>query len=164
MGLIPLLDDQYIWFFQFNSSLHQLFDNKPETIGQFMTDKVINYPKEFKSAIKNTNFNEVFLWVSKRMDLLPSFHKNNLALIGDAAHPLLAFTSQGANSAIEDALCLASLLSEQKPEETFENVFKDYYVKRKVFIQKYINEGDELVSNFLEMKTSQEFKIPLAIH
>jgi hypothetical protein len=33
-----------------------------------------------------------------------------------------------------------------------------------VFIQKYINDGDELVRNFLEMKTSQEFKIPLAIH
>ena len=164
MGLIPMLDDQYIWFFQFNSSLHQLSDNKPETISQFMTERTLNFPSQFKSAIRNTNFNQVFLWVSKRMDLLPSFHKNNLALIGNAAHPLLAFTSQGANSAIEDALCLASLLSEQKPEESIENVFEDYYAKRKIFIQKYIKEGDELVSNFLEMKTSQEFKIPLAIH
>ena len=87
-----------------------------------------------------------------------------MVLVGDAAHPLLAFTSQGANSAIEDALCLASLLSEQKPEEKFENVFEDYYAKRKEFIQKYINVGDELVRDFLEMKTSDEFKIPLAIH
>jgi 2-polyprenyl-6-methoxyphenol hydroxylase-like FAD-dependent oxidoreductase len=164
MGLIPLLEDQYIWFFQFNSSLHQICENKPEIIQQFMTDRVINYPKAFQSAIKNTNFNNAFLWVSKRMDLLPAFHKNNLALIGDAAHPLLAFTSQGANSAIEDALCLASLLSEQKPEMPFENVFDNYYAKRKVFIQKYINEGDELVRNFLEMKTSNEYIIPLAIH
>jgi 2-polyprenyl-6-methoxyphenol hydroxylase-like FAD-dependent oxidoreductase len=164
MGLIPLLEDQYIWFFQFNSSLHQISENKPEIIQQFMTDRVINYPKEFQSAIKNTNFNKTFLWVSKRMDLLPKFHKNNMVLVGDAAHPLLAFTSQGANSAIEDALCLASLLSKQKPEETFENVFEDYYAKRKVFIQKYINEGDELIRDFLEMKTSNEYKIPLAIH
>jgi 2-polyprenyl-6-methoxyphenol hydroxylase-like FAD-dependent oxidoreductase len=87
-----------------------------------------------------------------------------MVLVGDAAHPLLAFTSQGANSAIEDALCLASLLSKQKPEETFENVFEDYYAKRKVFIQKYINEGDELIRDFLEMKTSNEYIIPLAIH
>ena len=164
MGLIPLLDNHYIWFFQFNSKLHQLSENRPEIIQQFMTDRVVNYPKEFQKAIKKTDFNNVFLWVSKRLDLLPKFHKNNMVLVGDAAHPLLAFTSQGANSAIEDALCLASLLSKQKPEETFENVFEDYYAKRKVFIQKYINEGDELIRNFLEMKTSNEYKIPLAIH
>lgn len=164
MGLIPLLDNHYIWFFQFNSTLHQLSENRPENIQQFMTDRVVNYPKEFQKAIKKTDFNNVFLWVSKRLDLLPKFHNNNMVLIGDAAHPLLAFTSQGANSAIEDALCLASLLSEQKPEETFENVFEDYYAKRKDFIQKYINEGDELIRDFLEMKTSNEYKIPLAIH
>ncbi len=164
MGLIPLLDNHYIWFFQFNSTLHQLSENRPEIIQQFMSDRVVNFPNEFQSAIKNTNFNHVFLWVSKRLDLLPAFHKNNMVLIGDAAHPLLAFTSQGANSAIEDALCLASLLSEQKPEETLENVFENYYAKRNVFIQKYIKEGDELVRNFLDMKTSHEYIIPLAIH
>ena len=129
-----------------------------------MTDRVVNYPKEFQKAIKKTDFNNVFLWVSKRLDLLPKFHNNNMVLIGDAAHPLLAFTSQGANSAIEDAVCLASLLSKQKPEVTFENVFEDYYAKRKDFIQKYIHEGDELIMDFLEMKTSNEYKIPLAIH
>ena len=164
MGLIPLLDNHYIWFFQCNSTLHQLSENRPENIQQFMTDRVVNYPKEFQKAIKKTDFNNVFLWVSKRLDLLPKFHNNNMVLIGDAAHPLLAFTSQGANSAIEDALCLASLLSKQKPEVTFENVFEDYYAKRKDVIQKYINEGDELIRDFLEMKTSNEYKIPLAIH
>ncbi len=164
MGLIPLLDNHYIWFFQFNSTLHQLSENRPENIQKFMTDRVVNYPKEFQKAIKKTDFNNVFLWVSKRLDLLPKFHNNNMVLIGDAAHPLLAFTSQGANSAIEDALCLASLLSKQKPEEPFENVFEDYYAKRKDFIQKYIHEGDELIRDFLEMKTSNEYKIPLAIH
>ena len=164
MGLIPLLDNHYIWFFQFNSTLHQLSENRPENIQQFMTDRVVNYPKEFQKAIKKTDFNNVFLWVSKRLDLLPKFHNNNMVLIGDAAHPLLAFTSQGANSAIEDAVCLASLLSKQKPEVTFENIFEDYYAKRKDFIQKYIHEGDELIMDFLEMKTSNEYKIPLAIH
>ena len=164
MGLIPLLDNHYIWFFQFNSTLHQLSENRPENIQKFMTDRVVNYPKEFQKAIKKTDFNNVFLWVSKRLDLLPKFHNNNMVLIGDAAHPLLAFTSQGANSAIEDAVCLASLLSKQKPEVTFENVFEDYYAKRKDFIQKYIHEGDELIMDFLEMKTSNEYKIPLAIH
>ena len=40
----------------------------------------------------------------------------------------------------------------------------DLRKKSKEFIQKYINVGDELVRDFLEMKTSDEFKIPLAIH
>jgi putative protein-disulfide isomerase len=41
MGLIPLLDNHYIWFFQFNSTLHQLSENRPENIQKFMTDRVV---------------------------------------------------------------------------------------------------------------------------
>ncbi len=34
----------------------------------------------------------------------------NVALLGDAAHPLLPFTSQGVNLALEDACLLRDLL------------------------------------------------------
>jgi salicylate hydroxylase len=37
-----------------------------------------------------------------------------LALIGDAAHPMLPFTAQGANQAIEDAAALATCLAQRR--------------------------------------------------
>lgn len=41
---------------------------------------------------------------------LRKWHTNRLVLLGDAAHPMLPLLGQGANSAIEDAMALATLL------------------------------------------------------
>ena len=44
------------------------------------------------------------------------FAKGRIALLGDAAHPVLPFLAQGAALAIEDAATLACLLRESKPD------------------------------------------------
>jgi salicylate hydroxylase len=41
----------------------------------------------------------------------PRLDVPRVALIGDAAHPMLPFVAQGANQAIEDALALAACLA-----------------------------------------------------
>lgn len=164
LGLIPLTDNQYIWFFQLNPKILVMPDKNAKAIENFMKECVKKYPKEFQEAINQTNFEHVFSWHSQRLDLLPKFHHNNLALIGDAAHPLIAFTSQGANSAIEDAVTLSSLLSHQRSNESLEQIFENFYSIRKDLLTKYIQEGDELVEHFLMMSTNQAFKIPLAVH
>jgi salicylate hydroxylase len=50
----------------------------------------------------------VGLWGLFRHPVAPVWHKDNVALLGDAAHPTLPFMAQGANMALEDAwvLCL----------------------------------------------------------
>jgi salicylate hydroxylase len=50
----------------------------------------------------------VGLWGLFRHPVAPVWHKGNVALLGDAAHPTLPFMAQGANMALEDAwvLCL----------------------------------------------------------
>ncbi len=164
MGLIPLGGGDYIWFIQFNNATHPLNERDPESIKKYALDTVKNYPMEFQNVVKFSDPAKSVLWVAKRMDLLPSFHSSNLVLAGDAAHPLIAFTSQGANSALEDISCLLSHLSNQSENQTFEDVFDQYYQDRKDQIQFYINEGDDLVKDFLNLTNVEQLKIPISLH
>lgn len=163
MGLIPLGKGKFIWFLQFNGHEHPLPDTQPATIARFVSETVAMYPAVFQRIVAASDFNDAFLWKSHRMDLLPSFHHDNMVLAGDAAHPLLALTSQGANSALEDAAILVSLLSQQTPEQTLEDVFTQYYNSRKETIQYYIEEGDVLLQEFLNTAPKCTIRLPLAI-
>ena len=48
-------------------------------------------------------------WGLFRHQVAAQWHRDNIALVGDAAHPTLPFLAQGANLAIEDAWVLASV-------------------------------------------------------
>ena len=123
-----------------------------------------DYPHAFAQIIAHNDFSTSFLWISERMDLLPAFSFGSVALLGDAAHPLLAFTSQGANSALEDAACLAALLSRKQEEEPASEIFHRYYRKREPNIRRYIAEGDQLVEQFMNLKRDRNFQLPLSLH
>lgn len=51
-------------------------------------------------------------WVLYDREPLPHLATSRVALIGDAAHPMLPFVAQGANQAIEDAMALAACLAQ----------------------------------------------------
>lgn len=57
-----------------------------------------------------SNVSEVYRWGLFDRDPMPSWSKGNITLLGDAAHPMLPFLSQGAAMAIEDALVLGVAL------------------------------------------------------
>lgn len=163
MGLLPLGDGNYIWYLQINQDLDPVHSSDALALKDYVAQSSLNYPAVFKQLIQATDFEKTFLWTAHRMDLLPAFNYKNLVFLGDAAHPLLAFTSQGANSALEDAAYLLTLLSHQDWEETTEEVFEHYYEIRKDAIQNHIQEGDALLDDFLNLKTTKTFKLPLSI-
>jgi salicylate hydroxylase len=53
------------------------------------------------------------LWGLFRHPVAEHWHSNQIALLGDAAHPTLPFLAQGANLAIEDAFVLAWITNAQ---------------------------------------------------
>ncbi|MBB5516350.1 salicylate hydroxylase [Rubricella aquisinus] len=55
---------------------------------------------------------ETFLWGLFAHPVLPRWVDGNMALIGDAAHPMLPFLAQGAVMALEDAWVLAEALEQ----------------------------------------------------
>ncbi|GAB3174256.1 FAD-dependent monooxygenase [Myceligenerans halotolerans] len=54
---------------------------------------------------------QVTLWALHDRDPIPDWTTGRIALLGDAAHPMLPFFAQGANQAVEDACVLAASLS-----------------------------------------------------
>ena len=55
---------------------------------------------------------KTFRWALYDRDPLPMWTKGRLALLGDAAHPMLPHLGQGANQSIEDGMALATLLAQ----------------------------------------------------
>ena len=54
---------------------------------------------------------KTFRWALYDRDPLPTWANGRLALLGDAAHPMLPHLGQGANQSIEDGMALATILA-----------------------------------------------------
>jgi salicylate hydroxylase len=64
-----------------------------------------------------TNPEQVYKWGLFDRDPMPRWSRDNATLVGDAAHPMLPFLSQGAAMAVEDAYVLAQALDHFGPSE-----------------------------------------------
>ncbi|SNT55088.1 salicylate hydroxylase [Tardiphaga sp. OK246] len=62
-----------------------------------------------------TNPDQIYKWGLFDRDPMPRWSRGNATLLGDAAHPMLPFLSQGAAMAVEDGYVLAQALSHFGP-------------------------------------------------
>lgn len=67
--------------------------------------------------LKKVNVSDIKVWKLLDMDVLPTWVRGRLALLGDAAHPFLPHQGQGGGVAIEDAASLAVVLERSTPKE-----------------------------------------------
>ncbi|KAI9710931.1 MAG: hypothetical protein M1820_002366 [Bogoriella megaspora] len=90
--------------------------------------------KYFGSALQSVigKARDARFWKLVARELIPTWHKNLLVLIGDAAHPMLTFLAQGGNQAIGDGAALGALFdrvhdrsSVEARLEPFEQVRRD---------------------------------------
>jgi len=66
----------------------------------------------------------------RQPELLRSWAKGNVVLIGDAVHPMMPNLGQGGCQAIEDAYVLTETLDNCKSTDKLEGVLQDFYKKR----------------------------------
>jgi salicylate hydroxylase len=78
---------------------------------------------------KRTDPDAIFKWGLFDRDPMKTWSKGNATLLGDAAHPMLPFLSQGAAMAIEDGYVLAQSLAHHAPRQ-LQQALRAYELER----------------------------------
>ena len=165
LGLLPCNERQVIWYMQFDGEANQI-DQYDEQSKRALVKKLIgNWPDPINYVLEHADFKNAFVWSTRDMELLPMFHHSNIVLTGDAAHLALPFTSQGTSSALTDGIELSGLLaSPPHDKDELENIFLEYYERRRNILNEYLEFGRKLENGFLHPSTIrvQDIPVPLA--
>lgn len=156
-GMIPTCADEFVWFMQYDPSIGDVGPDRPEKIRDFCHRMLRGFPDVAGEMLRSTDFTKAYIWSTRDFDLLPAFHRQNVVLLGDAAHLTLPFTSAGTTNAIVGAKTLTQCLERT---ESYEAAFRDYYRLRAPVIEKHILLGRQLKKVFLFPSGREESPLP----
>jgi 2-polyprenyl-6-methoxyphenol hydroxylase-like FAD-dependent oxidoreductase len=171
LGILPVGAQHVVWYLQFDSkrfplSIAATYGSGPpgaEARRAFVEALVAGWAHPVPSLIAATDFSRVHLWRPIETELIPQFHRANLVLAGDAAHPLSPFTSQGVASAVGDAVALANALDAvAKGQATLESALSDYSAERHAACAPFVNKGREMTRDFLAPLAAKSLVLPIA--
>jgi len=160
VGLVPANKHKVVWFIQYDVQKYHINANTAQSKREFAYKTLTDWPQYIQRLLAHTDFSHSHIWKTRYLYPLSRFHYNNIVLLGDAAHALLPFTSQGVNSAMEDAIKLAKQLNNNLAEH-LPMVLQQYSAVRKYRVDQYLLQGIKLQKEFLA-KHHQQQKIPFA--
>lgn len=162
-GTLAVDTEHVIWYLQFDSMRFpppaDLGSNSGEARKRVVRQLVGDWADPIPHLLGITDFSRTHLWRPVDTDLVPQFYQHNLVLIGDAAHPLSPFTSQGVSSAISDAVALAEAL---KSGPDLEAALARYSTERRAQCAPYVAKGRELTRHFVAPQIGSTILLPLA--
>ena len=100
------------------------------------------------------------MWHTVDEDPATRWSKGNVALAGDAAHPLLPFTSQGVNTALEDAVVLSDLLLGCRDAADVPELFRAYERQRRPALLGCVEAGRQMARAFVQPSATR-LQLPL---
>lgn len=160
-GVLKLSSTKILWYCQFD--ITRFFINEdytPDCIKQFIVDNFGNWNPLMSSIINDSSYENAHIWRVYELEKLNPFYHENIVFIGDAAHPLIPFTSQGVTSALKDSYVLTSLLLEGN---TLPETFQKYEEERKAEIEIHIKNGRTLLNQFLlPLNEQQKNTLPIS--
>ncbi|HWG41041.1 MAG TPA: aminotransferase class I/II-fold pyridoxal phosphate-dependent enzyme [Candidatus Acidoferrales bacterium] len=168
LGTLAVDSEHVIWYLQFDS---QRFPqpaedaiNFAETREAFVTSLVGDWADPIPHLLSIADFSRTHLWRPLDTDLVPAFYRGNLVLVGDAAHPLSPFTSQGVSSAVADAVALAENIGSGNlnTQSDLERALSRYSTERREQCAPYVAKGRELTRHFLTPEIGSTILLPIA--
>lgn len=165
IGMLPCDDDYLVWYIQYDSQHPQFLNTTLEEQKSLLYHMTRNWAAPISELYKRTDFAHSYTWHTTDMETLPYFHKSNVALVGDAAHIFLTFTSQGVNTALEDAVCLADLLIRNQSLTSISTSLKQYTYIRKTTAESHLEAGRLLQQQFLyPQQYGDKLNVPVVIN
>jgi len=113
-GIVPITNNKAYW--AAGVACAELGPNNPAAYQAELHDLFGDWPEPVQQMIERTPVDRINKIYVHDHDPIPSWHKNNLIVIGDAAHAPLPTSGQGACQALEDAWHLANILGD-KPQD-----------------------------------------------
>jgi 2-polyprenyl-6-methoxyphenol hydroxylase-like FAD-dependent oxidoreductase len=157
VGFIPCNHEELIWFMQFDVALQNSELDTPDAIAAFCKEVLKDFPSEVAEIMGCNSVVANYIWNTTDFDMLPTFHRRNVLLIGDAAHLALPFTSAGVTNALLDVDCLSSMWDS---ETEHIGLFQEFYRLRSPHVQGHIEMGRKIRSSFLK-GAGKEVRLPL---
>jgi aspartate/methionine/tyrosine aminotransferase/2-polyprenyl-6-methoxyphenol hydroxylase-like FAD-dependent oxidoreductase len=163
LGIMAVDAEHVVWYIQFDAEQFPPPSEDAEDFARarelFVKGLVNDWAAPVPHLLGITNFSRTHLWRPLDTDLVPAFYRGNLVLIGDAAHPLSPFTSQGVSSAVSDAVALAESL---KTQPDMERALARYSMERREQCAPYVARGRELTQHFLSPQIGSTLLLPIA--
>ena len=173
LGVLAVDAEDLVWYIQFDARLFPPPADDSTNVAQareaFVRRLIGDWAAPVPHLLELTDFSRTYLWRPLDSDLVPTFYRGNLVLIGDAAHPLSPFTSQGVSSAVADAVSLAEQLGRATSGSTasvtvpdLEGALARYSSERRKQCAPYVAKGRELTRHFLTPQMSGSVLMPIA--
>ncbi|MEY3143110.1 MAG: hypothetical protein RLY21_1603 [Planctomycetota bacterium] len=159
--LLPLNARAVACFLQFDPLRWTLVSREPFALRAFAQERAIGWAPEVQEAIASLDYARARLIQSRDLPPLDELSTANIALIGDAAHAALPFTSQSANDALADAALLNNLLHGVIDGEGVRAAFERYSEIRWPHHRRRFTEGRVLCEEFLAPVPKAGPRIPL---
>lgn len=160
LGMVPADKEHLVWFLQYDAAKYALADLNVATKRQFVRFLTQHWQCPAGKLVEATDFSKSHEWHTCYLHALERFYHRNVILLGDAAHASLTFTSQGVNSAIVDAIELATLLNNTHPRFP-QFAIEHFSVMRQKVVSQYLQQGLALQNEFL-LPSEKDKKIPFA--
>lgn len=167
VGVVPAGEGHIIWFVQLDRAR---YGDQVEAEGgrRALLERLVgDWAWPVPALLAATDLEDVHVWRTTDLDPLPTLHAGNVVLVGDAAHPLLPFTSQGVNLALEDALSLVATLDDagalrEPAEATVSAALAAWSAARLPVIASTVAQGRALRERFLHPEQYDDHVVPLA--
>ncbi len=151
-GLLSPTPDRVIGFLQFDSERISPPSRgaSEEALRDFLHGLLGDAPALVREYLDGADLSTAHVWHPVDADIPLAVHCDNAVMIGDAAHPLLPFTSQGVSAALEDSVMLADTLAVLAHVGELPAALAGFAADRREDVAVYIDQGRRILEDFVE--------------